>query len=46
MGIPHAAVMHIKGFCLEDRTHDIPANATDFFVSTDNMGGLVCAITY
>lgn len=78
VGIPHAAVMHIKGFCLEeyidylvanphiivyedgvakyeiyrvpegleDRTHDIPANATDFFVSTDNMGGLVCAITY
>ena len=78
VGIPHATVMHIKGFCLEeyidylianphiivyedgvakyeiyrvpegleDRTHEIPANASDFFVSTDNMGGLVCAITY
>lgn len=31
---------------VEDRTHDIPANAADFFVSTDNMGGLVCAISY
>lgn len=29
-----------------DQTHDIPANAADFFVSTDNMGGLVCAISY
>lgn len=78
VGVPHATVMHIKGFCLEEyidflvahphiivyengtpryeiyripetgvnQSHDIPANASDFFVSTDNMGGLVCAITY
>lgn len=29
-----------------EQTHDIPASAADFFVSTDNMGGLVCAISY
>ncbi len=29
-----------------EQAHDIPANAADFFVSTDNMGGLVCAISY
>ncbi|MGI6214295.1 MAG: M15 family metallopeptidase [Christensenellales bacterium] len=78
VGIPHAAVMHIKGFCLEEyidfliehphiqvfedgalkyeiyripetgqeQKHIIPDNAADFFVSTDNMGGLVAAISY
>lgn len=78
VGVPHATVMHIKGFVLEeyidyliktphilvyengnlryeiyripetgsDQTHNIPTNAVHFFVSTDNMGGLVCAITY
>ena len=29
-----------------EQTHDIPLNATDFFVSSDNIGGLVCAISY
>lgn len=78
VGVPHATVMHIKDFVLEeyidyliknphilvyengvlryeiyripetgsDQTHDIPTSAAHFFVSTDNMGGLVCAITY
>ncbi|MDO5022747.1 MAG: D-alanyl-D-alanine carboxypeptidase family protein [Eubacteriales bacterium] len=78
VGIPHATVMHIKGFSLEEyidflvehphiqvfedgtlkyeiyrvaetgqeQTHIVPDNAADFFVSTDNMGGLVAAISY
>lgn len=30
----------------QEQTLDIPANASDYSISTDNMGGLVCAITY
>ncbi len=78
VGIPHAAVMHIEGLCLEeyidylvehphifvyedgaakfeiyrvpetgvDQPLQIPAAAASYTVSTDNMGGLICAITY